>query len=73
MPLLSRIAARFKPQIDESEREQLRSMQEETSRQHEEARGLLHEAKTTASRLAASRQRNHYRLLLDEILGGHSS
>jgi hypothetical protein len=73
MPLLSNLIGRFKSQVQPHEKEELRAMQEETSRQQEEARGLLHEAKTTGAKLAASRQRNHYRLLLDEILGGNPS
>jgi hypothetical protein len=73
MPLLSNILARFKPQVAPHEKEELAAMQEETSRQRDEATILLHEARTTGARLAASRQRNHYRLLLDEILGGNPS
>lgn len=73
MPLLNKFLNRFRSQVPAHEKEELRAMQEETSRQSEEARGLLHEAKQTGAKLAASRHRNHYRLLLDEILGGNPS
>lgn len=61
---------RFRAKVPEHEKEELRLMQEETDRQKHEATGLLHDARTTARKLAVSRQRNHYRIILDEILGG---
>lgn len=69
MPLNEWIA-RFRARVPDHEKEELRLMQEETGRQKAEATGLLHEARVTGQKLAASRQRNHYRIILDEILGG---
>ena len=63
--------AKFRSKVPAHEKEELRLMQEETSRQKSEATGLLHEARITGQKLAASRQRNHYRIILDEILGGN--
>jgi hypothetical protein len=63
--------SKFRAKVPAHEKEELRLMQEETSRQKSEATGLLHEARLTGQKLAASRQRNHYRIILDEILGGN--
>jgi len=71
--LLNKFLDRFKSQVPEHEKEELRVMQDESKHQTSEAQRLLADARSTAAKLAASRQRNHYRLLLDEILGGHSS
>jgi hypothetical protein len=73
MPLLSKWFRKAHPVVPPEEKEQLRAMQESSTRQQEEARGLLYEARLTGQKLAASRQRNHYRLILDDILGGKSS
>ena len=72
MPLLTNWLNGFrKKQVDDTEKAELLQMQQETATQREQAHGLLHEARITGAKLAASRQRNHYRILLDEILGGH--
>jgi hypothetical protein len=63
--------SKFRAKVPAHETDELRLMQEETSRQKSEATGLLHEARLTGQKLAASRQRNHYRIILDEILGGN--
>lgn len=69
MPLSNWIN-KFRAKVSDVEKAELAAMQEETSRQKEEAHGLLHQARATGRALAESRQRNHYRIILDEILGG---
>lgn len=61
-----------KKQVNDGEKAELLQMQQETAVQREQAHGLLYEARVTGAKLAASRHRNHYRILLDEILGGQS-
>jgi hypothetical protein len=61
---------RLRPKVSPEDKAALAAMQQDTARQKEEAHGLLHQARTTGQMLAASRQRNHYRIILDEILGG---
>lgn len=59
--------------IPESEKRELEEMQRESERQKVEARSLLADAKVIGDKCRQSRQRNHYRLVLDSIFEGGNS
>lgn len=56
--------------ITDEDKRELEAVTEEAARQKTEARSLLADARIIGEKCRRSRERNHYRLVLDQIFEG---